>query len=115
MGGDDPRVSIDRVCDIEETLWSPRFGLKGKIDATVGIRMNDDEEYVIPFEIKSGKMLSEIGSIDHRAQVGRRLYIGGVAHLLSRFTYRYHFILLCYPSGWVKCQLVFYSTPKRVT
>ena len=28
-------MCIDRVADIEESIWAPRFGLKGMIDATV--------------------------------------------------------------------------------
>ena len=28
-------ICIDRVADIEESIWAPRFGLKGMIDATV--------------------------------------------------------------------------------
>ena len=29
---------MDRVADIEESIWAPRFGLKGMIDATVTAR-----------------------------------------------------------------------------
>ena len=31
-------MCIDRVADIEESIWAPRFGLKGMIDATVTTR-----------------------------------------------------------------------------
>jgi len=33
-------VSVGEVLDIEESVWSPRFGLKGKVDATVALRVH---------------------------------------------------------------------------
>lgn len=72
-------VCIDKIVDIEENIWSPYYGLKGKIDATVEIKihrkpklknkMDINKKCLLPLEFKTGKLLSSLGSIDHRAQV----------------------------------------------
>ncbi|RDD47872.1 DNA replication ATP-dependent helicase/nuclease DNA2 [Trichoplax sp. H2] len=75
----DTSVCISQLYDIEENIWSPRYGLKGKIDATVevkihkrekGIETRDtlQESHTIPLELKTGKMWSSAGSLSHRAQ-----------------------------------------------
>uniref|UniRef100_A0A3B4GFA3 DNA replication ATP-dependent helicase/nuclease DNA2 n=1 Tax=Pundamilia nyererei TaxID=303518 RepID=A0A3B4GFA3_9CICH len=59
---------------IEENVWSPRFGLKGKIDVTARVRIQRPrngfhripEEKTIPLELKTGR---ESNSIEHRSQV----------------------------------------------
>ncbi|GAO46682.1 hypothetical protein G7K_0906-t1 [Saitoella complicata NRRL Y-17804] len=64
-----PRVCINKVLDIEEHIWSPRYGLKGNIDATVQIGIEQHGEkrktLTVPFELKTGKN-SKVTS--HRAQ-----------------------------------------------
>lgn len=61
--------------DIEENVWSPRFGLKGKIDVTARVRIQrpqngpsqgTQEERTVPLELKTGR---ESNSIEHRSQV----------------------------------------------
>uniref|UniRef100_A0A671QYG6 DNA replication ATP-dependent helicase/nuclease n=1 Tax=Sinocyclocheilus anshuiensis TaxID=1608454 RepID=A0A671QYG6_9TELE len=56
--------------DIEENIWCPRFGLKGKIDVTAGVRIHrrgrKPTERIVPLELKTGK---ESNSIEHRSQV----------------------------------------------
>ena len=32
-------VTITRIADIEENVWSPRYGVKGKIDLTVEVKV----------------------------------------------------------------------------
>jgi DNA replication factor Dna2 len=32
---------IDHIVDIEDTLWMPQFGLKGKLDLTSTVRKSD--------------------------------------------------------------------------
>lgn len=63
-------VTITEFTDIEENIWSPRFGLKGKIDVTAGVRIHRrgrrSLERVVPLELKTGK---ESNSIEHRSQV----------------------------------------------
>ncbi|XP_036952472.1 DNA replication ATP-dependent helicase/nuclease DNA2 [Acanthopagrus latus] len=67
-------VTVTELADIEENVWSPRFGLKGKIDVTARIRIQrprngshrTPEEKTIPLELKTGK---ESNSIEHRSQV----------------------------------------------
>lgn len=49
-------ISISDVLDIEEHLWSPTFGLKGMIDATVEMTMSKNNKVItVPFELKTGK------------------------------------------------------------
>ncbi|XP_061089148.1 DNA replication ATP-dependent helicase/nuclease DNA2 isoform X1 [Conger conger] len=64
-------VIITDFVDIEENIWSPRFGLKGKIDLTARVRIHHrdrrpPQEKIIPLELKTGK---ESNSIEHRSQV----------------------------------------------
>uniref|UniRef100_A0A667XGJ4 DNA replication ATP-dependent helicase/nuclease n=1 Tax=Myripristis murdjan TaxID=586833 RepID=A0A667XGJ4_9TELE len=61
------------LADIEENVWSPRFGLKGKIDVTARVRIHRGHngsrtplERVMPLELKTGR---ESNSIEHRSQV----------------------------------------------
>lgn len=68
-------ITITELADIEENVWSPRFGLKGKIDVTARVRIQRPrngqnqrmaEEKTIPLELKTGR---ESNSIEHRSQV----------------------------------------------
>ncbi|KAF1799088.1 DNA replication factor Dna2-domain-containing protein [Mucor lusitanicus] len=50
-------VSICKVLDIEEHLWSPTFGLKGMVDASVQVRLSPTNKVLtVPFELKTGKV-----------------------------------------------------------
>jgi DNA replication ATP-dependent helicase Dna2 len=64
-----PKVCINKVLDIEEHIWSPTYGLKGNIDATVQVRVEEEQEegktWVVPLEVKTGKNTS---LMNHRAQ-----------------------------------------------
>jgi DNA replication ATP-dependent helicase Dna2 len=62
------RVCVQEVLDIEESIWSPNFGLKGKIDASVQVQVhqrNSRLRRVVPLELKTGK---SINNVSHRAQ-----------------------------------------------
>ncbi|XP_065409525.1 DNA replication ATP-dependent helicase/nuclease DNA2 isoform X3 [Chrysemys picta bellii] len=62
-------IEVTEFLDIEENIWSPRFGLKGKIDVTVGVkihRKSGTQYKIMPLELKTGK---ESNSIEHRSQV----------------------------------------------
>ncbi|XP_066536208.1 DNA replication ATP-dependent helicase/nuclease DNA2 [Hoplias malabaricus] len=63
-------VTVTDFADIEENIWSSRFGLKGKIDVTAGVRIHRrgrrHMEKIVPLELKTGK---ESNSIEHRSQV----------------------------------------------
>lgn len=51
-------MSIDKLLDVEEKVWSPVYGLKGMVDATVQVVMRDgssDRTLTVPFELKTGK------------------------------------------------------------
>lgn len=61
-------MSINKLLDVEEHVWSPMYGLKGNVDATVQVSMQDDEgerTLTVPFEVKTGKNSS---NSSHRAQ-----------------------------------------------
>ncbi|KAL2303290.1 hypothetical protein Nmel_010755, partial [Mimus melanotis] len=62
------KIEIVDVLDIEENIWSPRFGLKGKIDVTARVKIHCQsgvQSRIMPLELKSGK---ESNSIEHRSQ-----------------------------------------------
>ncbi|XP_021507111.1 DNA replication ATP-dependent helicase/nuclease DNA2 isoform X3 [Meriones unguiculatus] len=62
-------IEVIKSLDIEESIWSPRFGLKGKIDVTIGVKIHRDcktKYKIMPLELKTGK---ESNSIEHRSQV----------------------------------------------
>ena len=63
-------MSISKLIAIEEHVWSPRYGLKGNIDATVQGTLIDhpgkpSKNLVVPFEVKTGRTTQ---SPAHRAQ-----------------------------------------------
>lgn len=64
-------VKIIDVHDIEENVWSPKYGLKGKIDVTGSVRTydkqtNSSSDKIIPLELKTGNPNL---SSSHAAQV----------------------------------------------
>ncbi|KAL7423852.1 DNA replication endonuclease-helicase Dna2 [Cryptotrichosporon argae] len=67
----DAKLAISGLHDVEEDIWSPKWGLKGKVDASVQARVVLDqktgqvEEHVAPLEIKTGR---SVGVLAHRAQ-----------------------------------------------
>jgi DNA replication ATP-dependent helicase Dna2 len=61
-------LAISGLHEVEEDIWSPKWGLKGKVDASVQSKVNAEgveEESVSPLEIKTGR---SIGVMAHRAQ-----------------------------------------------
>lgn len=63
-------LTVTDFADIEENIWCPSFGLKGKIDVTAGVKIHrrgrKPIERIVPLELKTGK---ESNSIEHRSQV----------------------------------------------
>jgi DNA replication ATP-dependent helicase Dna2 len=60
-------MCVSKLLDVEEHVWSPMYGLKGNIDATVQVTMKDGNKsrtLTVPFEVKTGKN----PSATHRAQ-----------------------------------------------
>ena len=60
-------MSVNKLLGIEEKVWSPVYGLKGMVDATVQVVMkdgNDDRTLTVPFELKTGKFANAV----HKAQ-----------------------------------------------
>ncbi|KAF7950665.1 uncharacterized protein EAE97_002217 [Botrytis byssoidea] len=65
--GDTVAMCVSNLLDVEEHVWSPMYGLKGNIDATVQITMRDEKgqrTLTAPFEVKTGKN----PSVANRAQ-----------------------------------------------
>lgn len=59
-------VAVSRVLDVEEHLWSPTYGLKGMIDASIEIKFAPNRQtFTIPLELKTGRASR---FISHRAQ-----------------------------------------------
>lgn len=66
-------LSITGLHEIEEDIWSPKWGLKGKVDASVQAsvimdrtkKIAEREVNVAPLEIKTGR---SVGVMGHRAQ-----------------------------------------------
>lgn len=60
-------ICVSKLLDIEEHVWSPLYGLKGNIDATVQVGVKNGHEtktLTVPFEVKTGKNVNE----SHQAQ-----------------------------------------------
>ncbi|KAL8929886.1 MAG: hypothetical protein Q9208_001030 [Pyrenodesmia sp. 3 TL-2023] len=58
---------VNKLLEVEEKVWSPMYGLKGNVDATVQITTKDGSEertLTVPFELKTGKRANDA----HRAQ-----------------------------------------------
>ena len=63
-------MTISKLIAIEEHIWSPLYGLKGNIDATVETVLVDhpkepSKKLITPFEVKTGRT---VNSAAHRAQ-----------------------------------------------
>ncbi|GEM10851.1 DNA replication helicase Dna2 [Rhodotorula toruloides] len=63
------RLAINSPLDVEDDIWSPRFGLKGKIDVSTRANVVDSVGFsrrgTAPFEIKTGRTNA---GMEHRAQ-----------------------------------------------
>jgi DNA replication ATP-dependent helicase Dna2 len=65
--GETALMCVSKLLDVEEHVWSPNYGLKGNIDATVQVTMQDGKTsrtLTVPFEVKTGKGANAA----HRAQ-----------------------------------------------
>ncbi|KAL1964671.1 hypothetical protein VTN77DRAFT_6697 [Rasamsonia byssochlamydoides] len=66
--GSKASLSINKLLEVEEHIWSPMYGLKGNVDATVQVVYDDGEDertLTVPLEVKTGKKDT---SHSHRAQ-----------------------------------------------
>ena len=68
-GSREKEIAITAVRDIEELVWSPVFGLKGKIDATVEVLQQEQgKPQLSAMELKTGKTMG-FSHVSHRAQI----------------------------------------------
>ncbi|XP_037077017.1 DNA replication ATP-dependent helicase/nuclease DNA2-like [Pollicipes pollicipes] len=58
--------AVTALRDIEENYWSPRLGIKGKIDLTVEVKCRKRASQVLPLELKTGRPSF---SAEHQGQV----------------------------------------------
>ncbi|KAF8528420.1 Dna2-domain-containing protein [Hysterangium stoloniferum] len=71
------RLAITSLYEVEEDIWSPTYGIKGKLDASLqalvqeelqglkNYRTSNTRMWSLPFEIKTGRA---IAVLEHRAQ-----------------------------------------------
>ncbi|KAJ3395007.1 Tripartite DNA replication factor [Entophlyctis sp. JEL0112] len=63
------KLCVSKVLDIEEHIWSPMWGIKGNIDASLEVKIqtgkNSVSTHIMPFELKTGK---NSAVLSHRAQ-----------------------------------------------
>ncbi|KAI6043523.1 Dna2-domain-containing protein [Pisolithus marmoratus] len=76
-GNQSSLLAINEILDVEEDIWSPKYGLKGKLDASVQAVIAETttgkhakktpvlSSHTMPFEIKTGR---SIAGMEHRAQ-----------------------------------------------
>lgn len=58
-------LSVTEVRDIEDNYWCPRLGVKGKVDATLEVKVHDRQR-LLPLELKTGR---HTFSAEHKGQV----------------------------------------------
>ena len=63
-------MTVNKLLELEERVWSPMYGLKGNIDATVQVMLQSKDDVAtstltIPLEFKTGR---SDGVANHRAQ-----------------------------------------------
>ncbi|KZT21167.1 Dna2-domain-containing protein [Neolentinus lepideus HHB14362 ss-1] len=67
-------LAISKLHDVEEDIWSPTWGLKGKLDASVQAIIEEraspfakpeTKSYPMPLELKTGRV---VAGMEHRAQ-----------------------------------------------
>ncbi|KAN0069760.1 DNA replication factor Dna2 domain containing protein [Elaphomyces granulatus] len=66
--GSKASLSINKLLEVEEHIWSPMYGLKGNVDATVQVVYRDgtdDKILTVPLEVKTGRKET---NHSHRAQ-----------------------------------------------
>nr|XP_012144829.1 PREDICTED: DNA replication ATP-dependent helicase/nuclease DNA2-like isoform X3 [Megachile rotundata] len=56
---------ITHIRDIEENIWLPKLGIKGKVDITAEVQMNSRRK-IVPIEVKTGKPSF---SLEHKGQI----------------------------------------------
>lgn len=60
-------MSVNKLLEVEEHIWSPMYGLKGNVDASVQVFMRDESgerTLTVPLELKTGRAVN----ISHQAQ-----------------------------------------------
>lgn len=72
------RIRLRRILDIEEDIWSPMYGLKGKVDVSVEVELIEQDEHLaktgaIGAAFKRASTAQELSaSIGSRSDLGNR-------------------------------------------
>ena len=51
-------IGVSKLLEVEEKVWSPMYGIKGNVDASIQITSNDgsaEKVLTVPFELKTGR------------------------------------------------------------
>ncbi|XP_077865093.1 DNA replication ATP-dependent helicase/nuclease DNA2-like, partial [Saccoglossus kowalevskii] len=66
-------VCVSDVRDIEDNMWCPHWGIKGKMDITAEVKIHKQTTYpkntttrIVPLELKTGRPTN---SVEHRGQL----------------------------------------------
>eukprot|EP01134_Creolimax_fragrantissima_P005432 CFRG5432T1 len=69
-------IAVDGFLDIEENFWTPKYGIKGKVDGSILVTARESRDHsnsygqrIMPFELKTGRPPRNGMSMSHRAQV----------------------------------------------
>lgn len=62
---DNFKGQITHIHDIEENIWLPKLGIKGKVDVTLEVNINSKQR-IMPLEIKTGRPSF---SLEHKGQI----------------------------------------------
>lgn len=63
------RMRVLRVLDVEDNIWTPRYGIKGKVDLTLEVEIHERNQRTrktVPLELKTGR---HVHSFEHQGQV----------------------------------------------
>ena len=63
------KVQVTRVLDVEDNIWTPKLGIKGKIDLTLEVKIHERNKVTcktVPLELKTGR---HVNSMEHQGQV----------------------------------------------
>lgn len=85
-------MSVNKLLDVEEKVWSPAYGLKGMVDATVQVLMqdgSDERTLTVPLEVKTGKFPNAA----HKAQTALYTLLLSDRYGMRPFLESNHFIV----------------------
>lgn len=97
------RLALTDLHDVEETIWSPTYGLKGVVDASMQARIveedgirREERSWTLPLEIKTGRSSA---ALEHRAQtmlytllMSERYGMSSISSVSLVIEHQYHYL-----------------------